>query len=815
LAGSNRRSTTSAPRGGASRSAASGPGAPGGRRRLVDYPRRGYSGLHRWLPSWRFVVGSILSFVFLCLGVVVAAYALTDVPSPDAVAEEQASVVYYADGTTELGRFPGPNRNLVDYTTLPEYVGQAVVSAEDRTFFENQGISITGMGRALLNNLRGGSTQGGSTLTQQYVERYYVGKTTTSYLGKAKEALLAIKIAQTETKEQILGRYLNTIYFGRNAYGIDAAAQSYFGKPAAELDVSQAAMLAGLIPSPNNWDPAVSPEKAEQRWNYVLDGMVRDGYIAQADRDALTFPVVNPYVRSDRLGGPNGYLLEYVAQELTATGSITDDVLSREGLRITTTIEKPVQDTAVGSVAQMRSGELSDGATPDPALKVGVVSIDPSNGGIVSMYGGEDFLTDQINRATRGRVQGGSTFKPFTLIAALENGIPLTERFNGRSPQEFPNWKVSNFGGRDFGDIDLVDATADSVNTVYAQLNLEVGPEKTAEVAARAGITTPVNSQPSNVLGTDDVSPLDMASAYATIAAQGVYHKPFMVSEATYPDGDVAYTGETAPTQVFDAGVMADTTYAMTQVVQRGSGKTYIKPLGREIAGKTGTSNENKSAWFVGFTPHIVSAVALSQVGENGKDPVQITPWGRGVDEVTGGTWPARLWAQYMEPVFGLEKYAAKTSFPPRADVNADRKPTAAPTTQAPTPTEQPAEPEQPATVAVPAVGAGTKIADAQAAITNAGLTVGGQRQVASDQPAGTVLGTDPGSGAQVAPGSAVTILVSDGSLAVQQPPANQNPGAGAGGAGGGAGGGSGGGAGAGTGAGGNAGAGQQPGTQG
>lgn len=771
MAGSTRRSTTNAPRGGASRTTSSG-----GRRRIFDYPRRGYTGLHRWLPSWRFVVGGILSFVFLSLGVVVAAYALTDVPAPDDFAEEQASVVYYADGTTELGRYEGPNRNLVDYESLPEHVGQAVVSAEDHTFFENQGISITGMGRAFLNNLKGGDTQGGSTLTQQYVERYYVGETTTSYVGKAKEALLAIKIAQTETKEQILGRYLNTIYFGRNAYGIDAAAQSYFGKPAAELDVSQAAMLAGLIPSPNNWDPAVSPEKAEQRWNYVLDGMVRDGFLAQADRDALTFPTVNPYVRSDRLGGSNGYLLEYVTQELTATGTLTEDMLSRRGLSIVTTIEKPVQDTAVASVAQVRSGELADGAVPDPALKVGVVSIDPTNGAIVSMYGGENYLTDMINRATRGRVQGGSTFKPFTLIAALENGIPLTERYNGRSPQEFGDWKVNNFGFEDFGDIDLVKATEQSVNTVYAQVNIEVGPEKTAEVAARAGVTSPVNTQPSNVLGSDDVSPLDMASAYATIAAQGVYHKPYMVAQATYPDGDVAYTGETAPTQVFDAGVMADTTYAMTQVVEKGSGKRYIAPIGRDIAGKTGTSNENKSAWFVGFTPQIVTSVALSQVGENGKDVVSITPWGKGVDEVTGSTWPSRLWAQYMTPVLQMEKYATPTPFPERANVNADRKPTATPTTEAPVETQAPVEPEEPATVAVPSIGSGMKIADAQAAITNAGLTVAGERRVASDQPEGTVLGTDPGSGTQLAPGTAVTILVSDGSGYVAPPEPGESP---------------------------------------
>lgn len=775
MAGSTRRSSTApartSPRGGASRTAATGTARGGGRRRIIDYPRRGYRGLHRWLPSWRFVVGSILAFVFLCLGLAVAAYALTDVPAPDDFAEEQASTVYYSDGT-ELGTYQGPNRNLVDYEDLPEYIGQAVVSAEDKTFFENQGIDLRGMARALINNVTGGETQGASTLTQQYVERYYVGQTTTDYLGKAKEALLAIKIAQTETKEQILGRYLNTIYFGRNAYGIDAAAQVYFGKPAAELDLSQSAMLAGLIPSPNNWDPAVSPEKAEQRWNYVLDGMERDGYVTEADRDALTFPETIPYERSDRLAGPNGYLLEYVTQELTATGSITEEMLQRRGLRITTTIQRPVQDQAVASVEKLRSGGLSDGATPAEALKVGIVSVDPTTGAIVSMYGGPDFLADQINRATRGKAQAGSTFKPFTLIAALENGKALTDTYQGYSPQEFDGWKVNNFGFQDFGTIDLVKATEQSVNTVYAQLNLEIGPEKTADVAERAGVTSPVNALPSNVLGTDDVSPLDMASAYATIASQGTYHKPYMVAEATYPDGDVAYSGQTQPTQPFDAGVMADTTYAMTQVVQAGSGSTYIKPIGRDIAGKTGTSSDNKSAWFVGFTPQISTAVALSQVGENGKDVAEITPWG-GVTQVTGSTWPAALWADYMTPVLQLDNYSTPTPFPPRANVNADRLPTAPPTTEAPVETQAP-EPEQPSTVPVPDGLVGMLSGDAQAAIVNAGL-VPTVKEVFDASPVGTVLAASPGPGAQVAPGSTVTLRVSKGPKP-QEPPATQEP---------------------------------------
>jgi membrane peptidoglycan carboxypeptidase len=726
----------------------------------------------------------------MCLGVVVAAYALIDVPDPNAEVKAQTSTVYFSDGTTVLGTFPGPKRTIVEYDTLPEYIGQAVVSAEDRTFFENQGISITGMGRALLNNLTGGQTQGGSTLTQQYVERYYVGQTTTSYVGKAKEALLAIKIAQTETKEQILGRYLNTIYFGRDAYGIEAASQAYFGIPSAQLTVAQAALLAGIIPSPNNWDPSVSPEKAQQRWAYVLDGMVRDGFLSQADRDAQVFPPVNVYERDQTYEGTNGYLLQMVNAELTATGTITDDMVKYGGLKIVTSIDKDAQAAAVAKVGELWAGGLSDGAMPADNMKVGLVSVDPATGGIVSLYGGPNFLTEEFNRVTQDKIQAGSTFKPFTLISALQEGIPLTATYSGRSPQTLDGWDssgkaVTNFDGESFGTIDLVKATAQSVNTVYAQLNLQVGPQSTAEVAAKAGVTTPVGSNPANVLGSDTVHPLDMASAYATIAAGGIYHKPFIVAQASYADGSVAYTGETPGEQRFDSAVIADATYAMTQVVQQGSGKQWIKPLDRPIAGKTGTSTDNKSAWFVGFTPQVATAVALSAVGENGSDQVTITPWGenaRGtaIKEITGATWPSALWASYMEQVFTLPQYAAVVDFPARANVGATSAPTQT-STPLPEETQPPAEEQPPAQVTVPAGLKGALQGDAQAALTNAGLVptvvTASDPKVAS----GYVISVSPGEGTSVAAGSAVTITVSSGPAVAQTPAPTQTPGAGAG----------------------------------
>ncbi|NMM16851.1 MAG: PASTA domain-containing protein [Cellulomonas sp.] len=778
MAGTNRRAAQ--PSGRSRSRVAATPKRP---RRFFDYPRHGFHGLHRWLPSWRFLLGGFLTVCFLGLGAVVAAYALTPIPDPAKDTATQASTVYFAnnaDGTrgTAMGTFAVQRREIVDFATLPAHVGNAVVAGEDRTFWDNSGVSITGTGRALLNNLRGGSLQGGSTLTQQYAHRYYATRSTRAdYVGKFKEAILAIKIARDQDKKVVLGNYLNTIYFGRDSYGIQVAARSFFGVDAKDLTLSQSAVLAGIIPSPNNWDPAKSPDKAQAKWKIVLDAMLTDKAITQAEHDDAVqkgMPATVEYKVAETYQGVNGYILQRVRTELTATGAFTDDTIDGGGLTIITTIEKPVQDEAVRAVGGLLDGTLA-GAQPSPQLKVALVSIRPKTGAIVSMYGGPDPLTDAVNRVTLDAVQAGSTFKPFALIAALQQGVPLTTRFNGNTPQKFGDWSVHNFEPTQFGSIDLVTATAQSVNTVYAQLNLKIGPDKTAGAASQAGVTTTPDSNRANVLGTDAVHPLDMASAYATIAAQGTYSTPFIVSEVRYlKDDSVAYKGEKAHEQRFAADVMADTTFAMQQVVQSGSGKQWVKPLGRPIAGKTGTSETNQSAWFVGFTPEISTAVALSQAGgASGHDQVPIDTFGKPgskPNSITGGTWPAALWASYMKPVLAMAPYATQTPFPARANVGGAPTATSIPT-PTPTDTAPPVVTPAPVTqIAVPTGLEGKLLSDAEAAVLNAGLQPAVTKESSATVPAGKVVRVDPAAGAMLAPQGTVTLVVSTGPPPVATP---------------------------------------------
>jgi membrane peptidoglycan carboxypeptidase len=599
----------------------------------------------------------------LAAGVFVAAWYTTHIPEGLDSVNDQITTIYYSDGVTQIGTLAKERRVIVDIADLPDYVGNAVVASEDQTFWTNVGVSPTAIARAVFNNLIGGQRQGASTLTQQYVERYYTD-TVTDYIGKAKEGIIALKVTAEQPKEQILSGYLNTIYWGRGAYGIEAASQAYFGKPAAELTVSESAMLAGIIPSPSRWDPSKDEATARSRFERTLGMMFDGGFITQEQVESAAFPA---YLPPPTLTGGNdgqaGYLMNEVVRELSRTGPFADnpEQITTKGLNIVTTIDKTLQDEAV-RIAQIPT----EGDKPaSDHLQMALVSIDPSNGEIVTLYGGDDYSKVQFNYATDGRAQGGSTFKPFTLIAALQHGHLLNEVYNGDSGIPIEGWDspkaLNNYGGISYGEIDLVTATANSVNTVYAQLNIAIGPEFTADVAHQLGIPDVTNpgapgfiaDNAANVLGTASVRPIDLARAYSTIASGGFETTPHIVREVRSIQGDILYRGATEQTMRVETEIIDATTYAMQQVVLQGSGKGASAVRGpngeaRDIAGKTGTANDNLAAWFVGFTPQLVTLVGLHQDTADGLGEETITPFGRW-REITGSSFPVTAWTEFMQ----------------------------------------------------------------------------------------------------------------------------------------------------------------------
>ena len=631
---------------------------------------------------WKILLGLFLTGVTAVLGVFAWAWLTIKVPNNLDTVNDQLTTIFYSDGVTPLGTLAKERRILVNYKDLPEYVGNAVVASEDQTFWTNMGVSPKGIARAFYTNVRYGTRQGGSTITQQYVERYYTDSVS-DYVGKAKEALLAMKITHKEEKEEILEGYLNTIYWGRGTYGIEAASQAYFGHPASELTVSEAALLAGIIPSPSRWDPSVNEAQAKARWQRTLDYMVSSDYITQKQADKAKFP---KYLPKPNYAGANagqaGYLINEVVRELRQAPQFANDpeTIETRGLHIVTTIDKKLQDEAVKIWDEIpREGK----GAASPQLQMALVSLNPTNGEYKALYGGQDYATVQFNYATDGRAQAGSTFKPFTLIAALEDGHQLYERFNGNSGIPIEGWdsksNLRNYGGISYGTIDLLKATEQSVNTVYAQLNIEVGPQKTADVAHKLGIpnvTDPnmpgyIAGNPANVLGTASVRPVDLARAYATIAGQGFEITPHIVREVSTLNGDLIYRGNTERVQVADPEIMAATTYALEQVVKYGSGKTASQLKGpegerRDIAGKTGTANENLAAWFAGYTPQLVTVVGLHQDTEDGRGEESITPFGKW-REMTGSSFPVTAWTEFMQVALEgvpVEKFPAYTPPP-------------------------------------------------------------------------------------------------------------------------------------------------------
>jgi len=663
----------------------------------IDYPRRGKTGWRHFVPSWRQWLLLVAFGMFLLIGGFVLLYIRTPIPAPNEFATAQSTVVYYADGKQEIGQFAQVNRQSVALADVPVDVQHAVVAAEDRTFYTNRGVSPSGILRAAWNDLRGGSLQGGSTITQQYAKNAYLtqGRTISR---KAKEFILAIKLDRTLSKDQILENYLNTIYFGRGAYGIQAAAQAYFGVDAKDLTTAQGAVLAAVIRSPGLYDPQYGKANAlrlADRFQYVVDGMVTEGWLTQAQADQLKVPHVPPPSDRQALGGQRGFLMEYVHAELVSLG-FSDQEIDTGGLRVVTTFLPKDQAAAVAAVKH-------GFPTIDTAgVQVGIASVEPGTGAIRAMYGGRNYLHRQLNNAL-AQQQPGSSFKAFTLAAGFENGVTLADTFAGNSPYIIPGTSVpvNNEFNQSYGaQVDLLKATELSINTAFVNLSVDIGPDKVLAAATAAGV--PDNAPgliatPSITLGVASVSPLQMADAYATFAAQGQQTDAYSVAEIRGSNGGLLYRKHVTQSDAFAPNIANEVSYALTQVVQHGTG-TAALALGRPAAGKTGThadANHVLTAWFVGYTPQLSTAVMFYREGPGGSQ-ASLDGVG-GMPTFFGGGYPAQIWTAYMTGALAGEPVEA---FPPATGIvtptpsptktKPTTSPSPTPTTTSPSPTPTP-----------------------------------------------------------------------------------------------------------------------------
>nr|WP_261400276.1 transglycosylase domain-containing protein [Streptomyces sp. CBG31] len=610
------------------------------------------------------VLGTVLVVGLLLIGGFFAGYQLVGIPAANAGAEAQSNVYFYKDGTV-LARDGEVNREKIRLSQVPATVQQAVLAAEDRDFYSQPAVDVRAMFRAGWNTVTGKGKQGGSTITQQYVKNYYLGQERT-VVRKAKEFFIAIKLNREQSKDQIFEGYLNTSYFGRNAYGIQAAAQAYYGKNVEDLTTAEGAYLASLLNAPSAYDVVARPESkpaALARWNYVLDGMVKEGWLDPGERSATEFPVPGEAKPPNGLSGQRGYLVQAVEQYLTGNGIIDEKTLATGGHRITTTLDKKKQDAFVQAVEENVMAKRSDEREADQDVRVGGASIVPETGEVVAMYGGIDYTRQYVNNATRRDYQVGSTFKPFVFTAAVANGSTTqdgrgitpetyydgTNKRTVQGPQGSTGYDPANEDDVDYGQITVRTATDKSVNSVYAQMAQDVGPEKVRETAIALGIpkTTPdLTASPSIALGPATASVLDLTEAYATLANHG-RHGPYTLVDKVTKDGSEIElpdrkTEQTVPREA------ADTTTALLRSVVEGGTGSAAQAVGRPAVGKTGTAEEDKAAWFAGYTPDLATVVAV--MGQDPDSGIQTPLYGAlGLARVNGGGVPAETWAAYTE----------------------------------------------------------------------------------------------------------------------------------------------------------------------
>ncbi|MCZ9346093.1 penicillin-binding protein, partial [Streptomyces sp. TRM76130] len=682
-----------------------GRGPAPGKKRIIDYPRYDKYGWRRWVPSWKLVSGLCVGFFGAMVAAAGIAYAMVGIPDEAKTATAQNNVYYWADGTQMVSTGGERNRQIVDLSRIPKAMQYAVISQENKTFYEDSGIDPKGIARAVYNMAMGGNTQGGSTITQQYVKNAMLDDQSQTISRKVKEIFVSIKVGSKLDKDDILKGYLNSAYYGRGAWGIQAASRAYFDKDSEDLNPGECAFLAAMLKGATYYDPAgatsidssATPKANQKRallqMQDTLDKMVEYEHLSETERAKYTeLPKWENPRSNTQLSGQIGYLVDLAKASLIKNDVVTTNQLEQGGYSIYTTFDKEKVEELEKAVTKVYQENIDPEKRPDTDTYVqfGGASVNPETGAIEAIYGGQDATEHFTNNADVTGAQVGSTFKPFVLAAAMTYGVRDPDLGEVQSEDERTvvspkslysgknKWKVKNYDGSVWqneegeewlqtndGDanatageapdymIDLREAMRESINSAYVQLGMDVGLDKVKESAIKAGLledSLTGTTFPSFSIGISDPSAIRMAGSYATFAASGKQRDPFSVTKVTDKDGTI-YTHKVETEQMFTAKVADNVTDVLKTVVEEGTG-TNAQLEGREVAGKTGTTDGNKSAWFVGYTPQLSTAISMFRYpdDESVKDRQFLEMYGTGdQDEIHGASFPSYIFKDYME----------------------------------------------------------------------------------------------------------------------------------------------------------------------
>ncbi|MEU1082274.1 transglycosylase domain-containing protein [Streptomyces sp. NPDC005908] len=637
------------------------------------------------MPSWKLVSGLCLAFFGGLVAVAGIGYAMVSVPSEEnAAARSENNVYYWEDGTQMVATGSGQNRQNVTIDRIPEAMRWAVISAENKSFYTDSGIDPMGIARALGNMARGGDTQGGSTITQQFVKNTYLTQEQT-LSRKFKEMFISIKVGTKLSKDEILQGYLNTSYYGRGAYGIQAAAQTYYGKDAVDLTPSECAFLAALLKGPTYYDPAgnqsidssatpeANRERSEERWGWILEQMHTDERISDAEYKTAVKKYPEPQGRKATKGmtGQISYLVDTAKRYVLKNSEITEAQFDQGGYQIYTTFEKDKVEALAKAVKKVEKENIDPKRELDQHVQFGAATVKPNDGAIVALYGGAGFENGHFNNnADTSGIPVGSTWKPFVLAAAMQYGTYKTDgvgispasKYNGNDRLKIRNndgsfvlnkdqspFLQKNEGPFPWGFISLRKAMEQSVNTPFVQLGMDVGMKKVADVAQKSGILKDsfAGLNASFALGTSTPSAIRMADAYATFAASGKQADPYSVTAVKHRGSELPGFEKPRIKQAMPENVANNVTDVLENVIENGTGY-HAQDLGRRAAGKTGTTDENKSAWFVGYTQQLSTAVAMFR--EDPKSHKLLSMNGTaGKDSIHGGDIPTEVWTEFMK----------------------------------------------------------------------------------------------------------------------------------------------------------------------